>query len=453
MRKILFTGLVLFDCIISYGWMNSACQNNDLRKTKSSKKNSYPEVQLPENVLLSKATPEALGMDAHDFSKVDQIALHAIKAGAFPGCQILVAVEGKIIYQKNFGTTMYGNNDSIRNDFVYDIASVTKIAGSTLALMRLQTQNLFSLDKQLNDYLPELVGNGKFSNMLLRDMMAHQAGLVAWIPFYQKTMKNGKLAPELYKTAKANGYENEVAKDVWLNSAYSDTIYQRLLASSLTPGKHYEYSDLGYYFMKKIIEKQSGKSMDVFLQEEIYTKLGLTHIGYNPLKWYALDKIVPTENDKTFRGQQIHGYVHDPGAAMLGGVGGHAGLFANAQDLATIMQLFLTKGKAGNQQLLDEKVVEEFTRVQFKGNRRGAGFDKPTPSKKGQTCGLVSAESFGHSGFTGTFAWADPVYKINYVFLSNRVCPSAENWKIRDMNVRTNIQQVIYEAVMKRTKK
>ena len=452
MKKILVSGLLLFLLIVSYGWINAACQNKVKNKTSKTVKTN-PEVTLINNVLLSKTTPESLGIKSSDFNDVDKIALQAIQANAFPGCQILVAVDGKIIYQKNFGTTMYGNNDSIRNDYVYDIASVTKIAGSTLALMRLQTMNLFSLDKHLKDYLPELVAEGKFSNMLIRDMMAHQAGLVAWIPFYHKTMKNGKLSPELYKTAKAIGYENEVAKDVWLNSTYSDTIYQRLLASSLTPGHHYEYSDLGYYFMKKIIEKQSGKSMDVFLKNEIYDKLGLTHIGYKPLTWYQLDKIVPTENDKTFRGQQIHGHVHDPGAAMLGGIGGHAGLFSNAQDLASIMQLFLNKGKAGELQLLDEKVVEEFTRVQFKGNRRGAGFDKPTPSKKGQTCELVSAESFGHSGFTGTFAWADPIHKINYVFLSNRVCPSAENWKIRDMNVRTNIQEVIYKAVMKRTKK
>ncbi len=452
MRKIFTSGILLFLLIVSYGWIYSSCQTNENREVKVEKK-SNPEVKLADNVLLTKATPEALGVSTSDLNDVDKIALQAIKAGAFPGCQILVAVEGKIIYQKNFGTTMFGNNDSIRNDYIYDIASVTKIAGSTLALMRLQTMDLFSLDKQLKDYLPELVKDGKFSNMLIRDMMAHQAGLVAWIPFYQKTLKNGKPTPELYKTAKANGYENEVANDLWLYSAYSDTIYKRLLASSLTPGNHYEYSDLGYYFMKKIIEKQSGKSMDVFLKNEIYDKLGLTHIGYKPLNWYTLDKIVPTENDKTFRGQQIHGHVHDPGAAMLGGIGGHAGLFSNAQDLATIMQLFLNKGKAGELQLLDEKVVEEFTRVQFKGNRRGAGFDKPTPSKKGQTCELVSSESFGHSGFTGTFAWADPVHKINYVFLSNRVCPSAENWKIRDMNIRTNIQEVIYKAVKKRIKK
>ncbi len=452
MKKIFATSILIALLIVSYGWINSSCQNKT-SESKTLKITANPEVELSDNDLLKSATPEELGISKSKLNEIDQIALQSIRAGAFPCCQILVAVEGKVIYQKNFGTTMFGNNDTVRNDYLYDIASVTKIAGSTLALMRLQTMDKFSLDKQLKDYLPELVGNGKFSNMLLRDMMAHQAGLVAWIPFYQKTLKNGKLSPELYKTAKANGYENEVANDVWLNSAYSDTIYQRLLASSLTPGKHYEYSDLGYYFMKKIIEKQSASTMDVFLKNEIYSQLGLTHIGYKPLSWYVKDKIVPTENDKTFRGQQIHGHVHDPGAAMLGGVAGHAGLFSNARDLACIMQLFLNKGKAGDKQLISEKVIEEYTRVQFTGNRRGAGFDKPTPSKKGQTCGLVSAESFGHSGFTGTFAWADPIYKINYVFLSNRVCPSAENWKIRDMNVRTNIQQVIYEAVLNRTKK
>jgi beta-N-acetylhexosaminidase len=452
MKKIAASSILIALLIVSYGWINASCQNKN-PEAKTQKVVANPEVKLTDNELLQSATPEEFGISKSKLKEIDEIALQSIRAGAFPGCQILVAVEGKVIYQKNFGTTMFGNNDTVRNDYVYDIASVTKIAGSTLALMRLQTMDKFSLDKQLKDYLPELVGNGKFSNMLIRDMMAHQAGLVAWIPFYQKTLKNGKLSPELYKTAKANGYENEVAKDVWLNSAYTDTIYQRLLASSLTPGKHYEYSDLGYYFMKKIIEKQSASTMDVFLKNEIYAPLGLTHIGYKPLSWYVLDKIVPTENDKTFRGQQIHGYVHDPGAAMLGGVAGHAGLFSNARDLACIMQLFLNKGKAGDKQLISEKVIEEYTRVQFSGNRRGAGFDKPTASKKGQTCGLVSAESFGHSGFTGTFVWADPVHKINYVFLSNRVCPSAENWKIRDMNVRTNIQQVIYEAVLNRTKK
>jgi CubicO group peptidase (beta-lactamase class C family) len=452
MKKILISTFLCLFVLISYSLINVSCEDST-SDVKSKKSSVNPEVVLVDNDLLQKSSPEELGISSTKLREIDKIALQAIQAKAFPGCQILVAVEGKIIYQKNFGTTMYGNKDSIRNDYIYDIASVTKIAGSTLALMRLQTMNKFSLDKHLKDYLPELVKDGKFSNMLIRDMMAHQAGLVAWIPFYQKTLQNGKPMPELYKTAKANGYENEVAKDLWLNSNYSDSIYQRLLASSLTPGNHYEYSDLGYYFMKKIIEKQSGKSMDVFLKEEIYAKLGLSHIGYKPLNWYPLDKIVPTENDKTFRGQQIHGHVHDPGAAMLGGIGGHAGLFSNAFDLATVMQLFLNKGRVGANQLIDEKVIEEYTRVQFKGNRRGAGFDKPTPSKKGQTCELVSAESFGHSGFTGTFAWADPIYKINYIFLSNRVCPSAENWKIRDMNVRTNIQQVIYEAVLNRTKK
>jgi CubicO group peptidase (beta-lactamase class C family) len=188
--------------------------------------------------------------------------------------------------------------------------------------------------------------------------------------------------------------------------------------------------------------------MDEYLNDEIYSKLKLKHIGYNPLSFYPIDKIAPTENDNDFRKQIVRGYVHDPGAAMLGGVGGHAGLFSNATDLAVIMQLFLNKGQIGGVQLLDEKVVDQFTKKQFSGNRRAIGFDRPTdPKANGPTCALVSDESYGHQGFTGTYAWSDPVHKISYVFLSNRVYPSAENRKIGSLSVRTEIQRVIYEAV------
>jgi CubicO group peptidase (beta-lactamase class C family) len=236
-----------------------------------------------------------------------------------------------------------------------------------------------------------------------------------------------------------------------LRSDYTDTIYKRIISSGLTPGNHYLYSDLGYYFIKKIVEKQAGKSLNEFVMDEIYKPLNLKNIGYLPQSFAELDRIVPTENDQAFRKQLVHGFVHDPGAAMLGGVGGHAGLFANSTDLAAIMQLFLNKGKAGDKQFLNPAVVEEYTRVQFPGNRRGAGFDKPTLSRKdGPCCDEASSESFGHSGFTGTFAWADPVYNINYVFLSNRVCPSAENKKLVNMGIRTEIQRVIYKAIKAR---
>lgn len=399
---------------------------------------------------LKYSQPEELGISAKKLEEIDQIALNGVAKGAFPGCQVLVAVEGKIIYQKSFGTKTYEGNDTVNNRDIYDIASVSKIAGSTAALMKLETQGKFTLNKKLEDYIPEVTGKGPFGKIFIKDMMAHQAGLTPWIPFYKKTVTNGKLNPAIYSTEKKEGFELQVAKDIWISNSYPDTLYKRILNSGLNSVKKYEYSDLGYYFVKKIIEKQTDQTLDKYLYSELYNPMGLLNIRYTPLNYFAFDRIVPTENDKDFRGQVIRGHVHDPGAAMLGGVGGHAGVFANSADLAAIMQLFLNKGNYMGKQLIDQNVIAAYTKAQFTGNRRGAGFDRPTPSAKGgPTSELVSQESYGHSGFTGTFTWADPAYGINYVFLSNRVYPSAENWKIRDMNIRTEIQRVIYQAIKK----
>lgn len=399
---------------------------------------------------LKYSQPEELGLDADRFNEIDSIALKGVKKGAFPGCQVLVAVNGKVIYQKSFGTKTYDGTDSVDNNAVYDIASISKIVGSTAGLMRLETQNKFSLKKKLADYIPEVTGEGAFGKISIQEMMAHQAGLIPWIPFYKKTVSGGKLNEKIYSTSKKAGFETQVAKDIWIMDSYADTLYKRILSSGLNPAKKYEYSDLGYYFVKKIIEKQTNQAFDTYLYSELYLPMGLNTMRFQPLNHFEYDRIVPTENDKDFRGQVIRGFVHDPGAAMMGGVAGHAGLFANSADLAAMMQLFLNKGSYAGKQYLDPTVVAAYTKAQFKGNRRGAGFDRPTASVKGgPTCDYVSQESYGHSGFTGTFTWADPAYGINYVFLSNRVYPSAENWKIRDMHIRTEIQRVIYEAIKK----
>ena len=397
---------------------------------------------------LKYSQPEELGIDPTKLKEIDKIATSSIALGAFPGCQIVVCVEGKIIYQKSFGTQRYEDTISVKNIDVYDIASVTKIAGSTLALMKLQSEGKFSVNKCLKDYIPEVTGSSEFGNILIKDMMTHQAGLTAWIPFYKKTLINGELNPQIYSKVKKTGFENQVAKDLWIKNSYTDSLYKRILSSDLGV-KKYEYSDLGYYFIKKIIEKQTSQNLDDYLTTTVYEPMGLQFMRYRPLNYFPLSQIVPTENDKTFRKQLIHGYVHDPGAAMLGGVGGHAGLFSNATDLASLMQLFLNKGMYGNISYLNKDVVEEYTRCQFAPeNRRGIGFDRPKNSGGGTCHELASQSSYGHSGFTGTLAWADPKYQINYVFLSNRVYQDQENWKIRDLNIRTNIQKVIYEAVL-----
>jgi CubicO group peptidase (beta-lactamase class C family) len=423
-----------------------SCGFETSHKTEKKKKNIKVQ-PIEVDSLIPLVSPESLGISKDKLEEIDRIVQNAIKSRALPGAQVVAMYDGKMFYRKSFGTLMYNEDEKVTDDMMYDIASVTKIAGSTLAIMKLQSDGLFSVENKLKDYIPELVGNTEYGEIKLRDMLTHQSGLVPFIPFYQKTMKENKLSEKWYSTTKKDDYTIEVAKDVWLKKEYIDTIYKRILSTKLKE-KKYVYSDLGYYFIKKIIEKLTHKSMDEYLNDEIYSKLKLKHIGYNPLSFYPIDKIAPTENDNDFRKQIVRGYVHDPGAAMLGGVGGHAGLFSNATDLAVIMQLFLNKGQIGGVQLLDEKVVDQFTKKQFSGNRRAIGFDRPTDSKaNGPTCALVSDESYGHQGFTGTYAWSDPVHKISYVFLSNRVYPSAENRKIGSLSVRTEIQRVIYEAV------
>jgi beta-N-acetylhexosaminidase len=404
-------------------------------------------LQVESNGRLKFSQPEEVGVDPVKLSEVDKIAQNAIAVGAFPGCQIVVALQGKIIYQKSFGTQRYEDTVSVKNTDVYDIASISKIAGSTMALMKLQTDGKFSVNKNLKDYIPEVTKESDFGNIFIKDMMSHQAGLPAWIPFYKRTVTNGVLNSAIYSTTKKPDFGNQVAKDLWIKTSYEDTIYKRILSSDLG-AKTYLYSDLGYYFIKKIVEKQSAQAFDAYLMSSFYEPMGLQYMRYKPLNHFPLAQIVPTEYDKAFRGQQIHGHVHDPGAAMLGGIGGHAGLFSNATDLASLMQLLLNKGNYGSVSYLNKSVIEEYTKAQFPGNRRGIGFDRPNNSGGGTCHELASKSSFGHSGFTGTLAWADPEYQINYVFLSNRVYQDQDNWKIRDMNIRTNIQKVIYEAIL-----
>jgi beta-N-acetylhexosaminidase len=395
--------------------------------------------------------PEELGISQEKLNKIDDLIQKSIKNEVFPGCQVFVAVDGKIIYNKAFGSKTYENKtDSITLLDVYDVASVTKIVASTLALMRLQSIGKFSVSKKLKDYIPEVTKSSPYGDIKIIDMMTHQAGLASWIPFYKETIKTKDIHSKIYSKTKKTGFEVPVANDLWILNSYSDSIYEKIISKPLSNKKKYEYSDLGYYFVKKIIEKISKQDYDEFIYKQLYFPMGLNNIRFLPMNYFPMERIVPTENDQIFRNQIIKGYVHDPGSAMMGGIGGHAGIFSNAMDLGAIMQLFLNNGTYSNVEYIKPEIVREYTSPQHIGNRRGIGFDRPTSkNKKGPTCNLVSEKSYGHSGFTGTFVWADPVYKINYVFLSNRVYPDAENWKIRDLSIRSEIQKLIYEAVIK----
>lgn len=405
-------------------------------------------VDTPPASRLKFTVPEEVGASRAILAQIDTLAIHGIKSGAYPGCQIIAAKDGKLFYQKSFGYHTYDSLTPVTDSTVYDLASITKIAASTLSLMKLQDEGRFSLDKPLKSYLPDLYEGSAHGNLIPREMLAHKAGLTAWIPFYTKTLVNGKPDPNLYSATPNDSMHKVVADNLYMLSSYEDTMMLKILSTRLN-AKKYKYSDVGYYHLKQVIESTVQTGLNEFAYDQFYAPMGLTSMRYNPLDAMPKERIAPTEKDNYFRYQLIQGHVHDMGAAMTGGVGGHAGLFSSATDLASLMQLLLNKGVYGGRRYLSEEVVQEYTRCQYcPSNRRGAGFDRPVTSLDGgPTCELVSLSSYGHSGFTGTQTWADPEHGINYVFLSNRVYPSAENWKLVKMGIRTDIQRLIYQSV------
>ena len=393
--------------------------------------------------------PEEIGIDSKALSRIDTIALKGIRDRVYPGCQIFVSKDGNVIYQKSFGYHTYDKKIKVKNDDIYDLASVTKIAASTPSIMKLTDEKKVNIDEKLVTYLPNLKGTNK-ENIVIREMMAHQAGLKEWIPFWTKTMDKGEYKSDVYSTLQNDVYTKRVADNLYINKNYEEEMYKEIIESSVKDKGKFLYSDLGYYFLKKIIEQKTSLTEDEYTYKTFYAPLGLTTMGYKPRDRFDMDRIVPTENDKKFRKQLIHGDVHDQGAAMLGGVGGHAGLFSDANDLAVLMQMYMNNGTYGGKRYIDSITVSRFTRCQYCfENRRGIGFDKPEMSagKESPVSLSCNPESFGHSGFTGTLTWADPVNRTVYVFLSNRVNPDADDNKLAKSGIRTKIQQVIYDAV------
>lgn len=393
--------------------------------------------------------PEELGIDSKALSKIDTIAMKGIKDKVYPGCQVLVAKDGAVIYQKSFGHHTYDKKIKVKNDDLYDLASVTKIAASTPCIMKLSDEKKINVDEKLVTYLPMLAGTNK-ENIVIREMMAHQAGLKDWIPFWTKTVDKGMYKKGIYSTSADDVFTKRVAENLYINKFYEDSIYTQIIASPVKEKGKFLYSDLGYYFLKKIIEQKTSMTEDAYTYKTFYAPLGLKTMGYKPRDRFEMDRIIPTENDKKFRKQLIHGDVHDQGAAMLGGVGGHAGLFSDANDLAVLMQMYMNNGTYGGKRYIDSITVSRFTKCQYCfENRRGIGFDKPEMSagKESPVSLVCNPESYGHSGFTGTLTWADPVNGTVYVFLSNRVNPDADDNKLAKSGIRTKIQQVIYDAV------
>ncbi len=400
---------------------------------------------------LQYGTPESVGVNSYKLNyRIDSLARVGLWGKMAPGMQILVARSGKVIYDKNFGFHTQSEKDVVTSDDHYDVASLTKILATLPIIMDMYDRGILTMDTKLKDMLPEYKGTDK-ANITLQEMLTHTARLKAWIPFYVNTLDSVTKKPssKWYRKNKEGDFDVPVANNLFMKREYRDSIYLQIKESELRTRKGYKYSDLPYYLLKKYVEDFYGTPLESLVQRNIYESLGANNTTYLPLDKFSKSTIIPTENDQVFRQQVVQGYVHDQGAAMLGGVGGHAGLFSNTNDVAKIMQMYLWKGSYGNKQYFKPETIDAFNTCYFceENVRRGVGFDKPQLGDSGPTCGCVSLNSFGHSGFTGTFTWADPDQDLVYVFMSNRTYPDAGNRKLIGSNLRSNIQEVIYEAL------
>jgi beta-glucosidase-like glycosyl hydrolase/CubicO group peptidase (beta-lactamase class C family) len=396
-------------------------------------------------------TPENVGMSSEKLNQIEKLAQKAIDGKMAPGMQILVARKGKVIYQKSFGSHTYDTATKVKNTDLYDVASLTKIVATLPNVMQVYDKKKVNLETTLGEMLPIFKASNK-EQITFKELLSHYGRMQAWIPFYKATVDSSKMPMEkYYRKVATQGFTKRVSDSLFLRDDYHDTIMKKIINSPLMDKKEYRYSDFTFIILKQYLEKITGKPLDELAYNNFYKTIGMNNTLYNPLQKLDKKVIVPTEIDTYFRHDTIQGYVHDMEAAMENGVGGHAGIFSNAMDVAKMMQLFLQKGNYGNQQYFSEATFTDFNTCWYctEGNRRGLGFDKPQLGSAGPTCGCVSMSSFGHTGFTGTIAWADPATDIVYVFLSNRTYPDSNlPNKLSKENIREDIQKVIQEAIL-----
>jgi len=356
------------------------------------------------------------------------------------------------VYEKSFGSLMYDKKLLVTDETIYDLASVTKVSATLQAVMFMQERGLIDINKKASVYLPELKNSNK-KDFVIKDILTHQAGLWPFLPFWAHTIKDSLHLPQYYNKQQTKEYPFPVSENLFANKSMKDSLWHWIVNSKIvekTPRTPYtyKYSDMGFYIMQHLAEKMLNQPQEDFLDQNLYHPLGAYTTGYLPLRKFPAERIAPTEDDKTFRRSLLRGYVHDQGAAMHGGIAGHAGLFSDANDLGKLAQMWLNRGSYGGVQFFKPETIALFTNKQFENSRRGLGWDKPTPGDpSGPTSLLASAKTFGHTGFTGTCVWVDPEYDLVYIFLSNRVYPDMNNNKLLNANIRPRIQDVIYKSI------
>lgn len=442
-----------------------------LKETLSASFTKGAGVLIPSKGRFAYSPPEAAGMSSLILKdSIAAIVNSGIEAGAFPGAQVLVAKDGKVIYHETFGYHTYDSIIRVNRHDIYDFASVSKITTALAALMKWYGDGSFDIDAPLKTYFPAFSRSNK-ADLTYRSMLAHNARLLPWVPYWRSTLKgcgpypwrkswdnnnrnNGKFKRKTFRRDSSEKYNVYVTDDLWLHKDFKrKRIYRAIRKSPLNEKQEYKYSGLLFYLLPEIVETQSGFEYESYLKTIFYEPLGAHTLTFNPSRFYPLNRIVPTEQDTFFRNVQIHGNVHDEGAAMMGGVSANAGLFGSAGDLAKLMQMYLNYGEFGGERYIAEKALKEFVRCQYcdEGNKRGLGFDKPLieyDPDKSSVAKDASPSSFGHSGYTGTFTWVDPENGLLYIFFSNRVYPTRYNGKIYSLNIRPRIHQVLYDAIV-----
>ena len=392
-----------------------------------------------------------LGLKIEKLNVIDSIVNNAIAIKAIPGCQVLVAKNNQIVYNKSFGNIAGPQSPAVTNATIYDLASVTKISATTMAIMKLVEEGKINIDKTIGEYLPWVRGNAK-ANITLRNLLLHQAGLYPYIKFYENLLDSkGNYLPGMISKTPDTKHQQMITPTKYLLTTWTDTIRKKILESPVTPSGSYVYSDNDFIFLGNIVEQVTGMNLHEYTTQQFYKPLQMHSTGFLPLQRVDINNIAASEEDHYFRNELIHGSVHDEGASTMGGIAGHAGLFSNATDLATLYLMLLNKGNWDGKQYLQAKTINEYTAYNTVNSRRGLGFDKPeknnAQAKEPYPCASASLNTFGHTGYTGTCVWADPDHQLLYIFLSNRVYPTRDNKVFANLNLRPKIQEAIYSAI------
>ena len=426
-------------------------------------------IQLKSGFRLAYVPPAMAEMDARLLEdSIHAIVQEGITKGAYPGAQVLVARHGKVVFFESFGHHTYAKGKKVKETDLYDFASVTKVTTALAALMKLHGENQFDLEAPFQQYWPAMEKSNK-ATLNFRSMLAHNAQLMPWIPYWRGTLRKNKRYPwkkgwsntilnnykfkrKTFKRDSSEKYPIRITNDLWLHRDYKKRIYKAIRKSPLNEKEGYVYSGLLFYLLPEMVANLAGQDYENYLQEAFYQPLGATSLGYNPSQRFPLERIVPTENDTFFRMQLLHGTVHDEGAAMMAGVSANAGLFGTANDLAKLFQMYQNYGVYGGRRYIAEASLKEFTRCQFceTGNRRGLGFDKPLIEYDKAASYIAKSagpNSFGHSGYTGTFVWSDPDSGLLLIFFSNRVFPTRDNRKLYTLDIRPRLHQALYDAL------